>query len=181
MAKAKFHKSQRVYVKPVGTWAFVESVIPKWSRGVEEPIKIGYDVGMGREFAQEELLNEPQAGEISGIPSPDDKTDQENWHIVRGHNKWKDERECGHHPFPGTHPVIVTTEREWGGWRVPGAEYDRDPIRIERQAILMGKAPMLAALLVQFIENAESQPENMPDSTVQLVRLAKKVLASADI
>ena len=27
MAKAKFHKSQRVFVKPVGTWAYVEAVI----------------------------------------------------------------------------------------------------------------------------------------------------------
>ena len=25
MAKAQFHKNQRVYVKPVGTWALVET------------------------------------------------------------------------------------------------------------------------------------------------------------
>ena len=30
MAKAKFHKSQRVFVKPVGTWAHVEAVVPQW-------------------------------------------------------------------------------------------------------------------------------------------------------
>ena len=27
MAKANFHKNQRVYVKPVGTWALVERVV----------------------------------------------------------------------------------------------------------------------------------------------------------
>ena len=46
MAKAKFHKLQRVFVKPVGTWAHVEAVVPKWVKGCEEPIKIAYDCGM---------------------------------------------------------------------------------------------------------------------------------------
>ena len=61
MAKAKYHKSQRVFVKPVGTWAYVEAVVPKWVKGCEEPIKIAYDCGMGREFAQEELEEESTA------------------------------------------------------------------------------------------------------------------------
>ena len=34
MAKAKYHKSQRVLVKPVGTWAYVEAVVPKWIKGL---------------------------------------------------------------------------------------------------------------------------------------------------
>jgi hypothetical protein len=34
MAKAKFHKSQRVFVKPVGTWAYVEAV--KGRRGADQ-------------------------------------------------------------------------------------------------------------------------------------------------
>jgi hypothetical protein len=59
MAKAKYHKSQRVFVKPVGTWAYIEAVVEKWIKGCEEPMKIGYDVGMGREFAPEEL--EPES------------------------------------------------------------------------------------------------------------------------
>ena len=50
MAKAKYHKSQRVFVKPVATWAYVEAVVPKWVKGCDEPIKIAYDCGMGREF-----------------------------------------------------------------------------------------------------------------------------------
>ena len=43
MAKAKYHKAQRVFVKPVGTWAYIEAVVPKWVKGCEEPIKIAYD------------------------------------------------------------------------------------------------------------------------------------------
>ena len=31
MAKAQFHKNQRVFVKPVGTWALVEHVVPHWT------------------------------------------------------------------------------------------------------------------------------------------------------
>ena len=55
MAKAKYHKSQRVFVKPVGTWACVEAVVTKWVEGCEEPIKVAYECGMGREFAQDAL------------------------------------------------------------------------------------------------------------------------------
>ena len=58
MAKAKYHKSQRVFVKPVATWAYVEAVVPKWIKGCEEPIKITYDCGMGREFAQDSRCNQ---------------------------------------------------------------------------------------------------------------------------
>jgi hypothetical protein len=31
-------------------------------------------------------------------------------------------------------------ERDWGGWRVRGAEYDLDPYRIERQAEIIARA-----------------------------------------
>ena len=30
MAKAIYHKHQRVFVRPVGTWALVEQVKPQW-------------------------------------------------------------------------------------------------------------------------------------------------------
>jgi len=46
MAKAQFHKNQRVYVKPVGTWALIEHVVPHWAKGLDEPIRIHYDVGL---------------------------------------------------------------------------------------------------------------------------------------
>jgi hypothetical protein len=45
MAKAQFHKNQRVYVKPVGTWALIERVIPHWAKGLDEPLRVYYDVG----------------------------------------------------------------------------------------------------------------------------------------
>ncbi len=70
MAKAKYHKSQRVFVKPVGTWAHVEAVVPTWVKGCEEPIKISYDCGMGREFAQEELEEESAALQANGAERP---------------------------------------------------------------------------------------------------------------
>jgi hypothetical protein len=65
MEKAKFHKSQRVFVKPVGTWAYVEAVVPTWVKGCDEPIKISYDCGMGREFAQDELEEESAALQVN--------------------------------------------------------------------------------------------------------------------
>ena len=102
MAKAKFHKSQRVFVKPVGTRAYVEAVVPKWVKGCDEPIKIAYDCGMGREFGQEELEEESlalQATAANGLGG--------TWWVLRGHNRWKSAEQCGHHPHPGTHPMVV--------------------------------------------------------------------------
>jgi len=83
MAKAKYHKSQRVFVKPVGTWAYVEAVVPKWIKGCEEPIKITYDCGMGREFAQ------GTRGRVRGPPDHRGERARRRWRVVRGHNRWK--------------------------------------------------------------------------------------------
>ncbi|HSC19340.1 MAG TPA: hypothetical protein VLC74_10530, partial [Rhizomicrobium sp.] len=82
MAKASFHKNQRVFVRPVGTWALVERVIPHWAKGLDEPIRIYYDVGLGREFAAEELQSEqPLAnGKSNG---------KDHWRIIRARNKWQ--------------------------------------------------------------------------------------------
>jgi hypothetical protein len=60
--------------------------------------------------------------------------------VVRGQNRWKSADQCGHHPYPGTRPTVVTSDRDWGGWRVPGSEYDLDPYRIEHQAGLMDES-----------------------------------------
>src|SRR5689334_10091803 len=106
MARAQFHKNQRVYVRPVGTWALVERVVPHWTKGLEEPLRIFYDVGLGREFGADELhaeASEPQAG-----------ADEEQWRVVRALNKWQSPAETANHPHPGTYPVIVTGEAEWG-------------------------------------------------------------------
>lgn len=180
MAKAKYHKAQRVFVKPVGTWGFIEAVIPKWIKGVDEPFKVHYDVGMGREFDQNELEDNEIEMEIPGTPVGVTSDGAVTWHVMRSQNKWKSTQDCSHHPYPGTHPVVVTTDRDWGGWRVPGAEYDRDPDLIERQARLLVKAPMIAALLYQFVEDASGQEENLPESTVQIARLAQKVLTQTE-
>ena len=55
MAKALFSKGQRVFVKPVGAWATIERILPHWVKGVEEPLKVFYDVGLGRDFQGHEL------------------------------------------------------------------------------------------------------------------------------
>jgi hypothetical protein len=51
--------------------------------------------------------------------------------------------------------MAVTTERDCGGWRVPGAEYDLDPYRIERQAEIIVRAPILMKLIEEFLQHAE--------------------------
>ena len=78
MAKAQFHKNQRVFVKPVGTWAIVERVVPHWTKGLDEPIRVLYDLGLGREFTAEELQAE------NAFEQPQD--DEEGWRILRVRN-----------------------------------------------------------------------------------------------
>jgi hypothetical protein len=173
MAKAKFHKAQRVFVKPVGTFAHVEAVVPKWVKGCDEPIKIAYDCGMGREFAQEELAEESSALQVNGGAHGLDGT----WRVVRGQNRWKSADQCGHHPYPGTHPTVVTSDRDWGGWRVPGSEYDLDPFRVERQAQIIVRAPVFMKLLEEFVQHAEQEPENLSDDLVKLAQLARRVIS----
>ena len=102
------------------------------------------------------------------------------WRILRGQNCWKSAEQCGHYPHPGTHPMIVTTERDWGGWRgwrVPGAEYDLDPYRIERQAEIIVRAPVFMKLLEEFVERAEQEPENLSDDMNKLAQLTRRVLS----
>ena len=40
MATALFHKNPAVYVKPVGTWALIERVLPQWVKGMDEPLRV---------------------------------------------------------------------------------------------------------------------------------------------
>lgn len=172
MARAQFHKHQRVYVRPVGTWAQIERVIPQWTKGLEEPIRIHYDVGMGREFGSEELQAETEAGSA---------TDEgEQWRIMRGRNKWQSDTETASHPYPGTHPVIVTGESDWGGWRVPGAEYALSPIRIERQARMIAGAPRLASIVRRLAAWSAKSPSAVPESLSALVRECREAIAALD-
>ena len=76
MAKAQFHKNQRVYVKPVGTWALIERVVPHWTKGLSEPLRVHYDVGLGREFAAEELQAEETA---AGKPAQTERVRSNYW------------------------------------------------------------------------------------------------------
>ncbi len=169
MAKAQFHKSQRVYVKPVGTWALIEHVVPNWAKGLDEPIRIHYDVGLGREFAAEEL----QAEE----PLADRSTEGvEVWRVVRARNKWQATEDCSRHPFPGSYPVVMTGDSDWGGWRVPGAEYDLDPLKVESQARLIAAAPKLAAFANSLVDWARQSGEEMPSELADLAHVAQDIL-----
>jgi hypothetical protein len=169
MAKAQFHKNQRVYVKTVGTWALIEKVLPQWTKGLDEPLRIFYDVGLGREFAAEELQSDViQHSALAG--------DSEQWRLVRARNKWKSAEECAHHPYPGTHPQVVTGDTDWGGWRVPGAEYDLYPEKVEYQARMIVNAPKMAALLKALIEKIRLEPENVPDDITTLAQEAVSIL-----
>jgi hypothetical protein len=169
MAKASFHKNQRVYVKPVGTWALIERVVPHWAKGIDEPIRIHYDVGLGREFAAEELLCEE--------PLPEKPNDQENqWRVIRARNKWQPTEDCSRHPVPGTYPVVITGETDWGGWRVPGAEYDLDPAKVEEQARLIANAPQLAGFANALVDWARKSGEEMPNELAELAHRAQDIL-----
>ncbi|MEZ0277950.1 MAG: hypothetical protein ACAH04_01945 [Methylibium sp.] len=58
---------------------------------------------------------------------------------------------------------MVTSDRDWGGWRVPGSEYDLDPFRVEREAQIIVRAPVFRKLLEEFVQHAEQEPENLSD------------------
>ena len=169
MAHAQFHKNQRVYVRPVGTWAIIERVVPQWTKGLEAPIRIFYDVGLGREFGAEELQGEPTLG-----PTAEDVVD---WRIARGPNKWQSATETATHPYPGTHPVIVTGDVEWGGWRIPGAEYALSPDRVEKQARMIACTPRLVAIAQKLHEWAQQSPTEVPESLHGLVQQAADAVA----
>lgn len=172
MAKAVFHKGQRVYVKPVATWATVERVHPQWVKGVEEPLRVTYDVSLGRDFHAHELSAEDRE------PSKPDLIETENWRIIRSVNRLSADARETHHPFPGTYPVVVTDEKDWGGWRVPMAEYDRDPMRIEHQSRVIANAVRLMRVARELIEFAQDHPENTPPELMDLARQSEMVLAA---
>ena len=161
MAKAIFHRNQRVYVEPVGTWAVIDKVNPVWVKGFDEPVKVTYDCGLGRDFAETELTPE----------SDSDRNERENgmvnWRLMRARNKWQTPEESRNHPFPGTYPIVVTDENDWGGWRVPGAEYERDPALIEMQARLIASAPHLLKLVKDLRDYARKLAALIPGSRKQ--------------
>jgi len=166
MAKASFQKNQRVWVDSVGVWGVVERLTPIWAKGFDEPVKITYDVGLGREFHAHELRPE------ESVNVGDDGV---NWRMLRAKNKWQQLSECLHHPFPGTYPIVVTDAQDWGGWRTPGAEYDRDPVKIERQARLITSAPALQALARDLVALVTEVPEDAPPAVQALAERAMAI------
>ena len=175
MAKAVFHKGQRVYVKPVATWAVVENVNPQWVKGVEEPLKVFYDLGLGREFQGHELAAETRESRTDDFTA-------ETWRLARMKNRWLTDGEAirHRHPQPGTYPVVVTDEQDWGGWRVPGAEYDLSPQKIEAQARLITYGPKLYSFATALLEAAKNEAEHLPDSILELARDVAKIVKSID-
>ena len=172
MAKAVFHKGQRVFVKPVGTWAGIESVNPQWVKGVEEPLRVSYDVGLGRDFQAHELAAEEQA------PAKPDLIEIENWRVLRAVNRLSADARDPRHPNPGTFPVVVTDEKDWGGWRVPMAEYDRDPARIEHQARVIANALRLMRVARELIEFSQDHPHETPGQLSDLARQAEMLMSA---
>jgi hypothetical protein len=170
MAKAAFHKSQKVFVKPVGTWAIVEQVLPQWVKGLDEPLKVHYDVGLGREFSASELV-----ADKSGAPI-DDVAVLNNWRINRARNRWKDTEDTTSHPYPGTFPVVTTDEKNWGGWRVPSSEYDRDPERIEFQARIIQSSPQLMQIAQALAKFGHHYSDDMPAELLDLSKKATMLL-----
>jgi hypothetical protein len=171
MAKAQFHKNQRVWVECVGAWATIEKIQPVWAKGFDEPVRITYEVGLGREFLAHEL--EPdRSDEVEAASEVGD------WRILRAKNKWQSPEDCAHHPYPGSYPVVVTDPKDWGGWRVPGAEYDRDPTKIELQARLITAAPKLMRLAKELIAQVADNADDAPPAVMALARQAATVLAT---
>jgi hypothetical protein len=169
MAKAQFHRNQKVWAPAVGTWAVIEKIVPVWAPGFEEPVRITYDVGLGREFLGHELQAEEQFMDVGSLD------DGAAWRLLRARNKWQAPEDCGHHPFPGTFPVIVTDASDWGGWRVPGAEYDRDPRKIEYQARLINSAPRLLAIARELTALIAESPDEAPEPVLALAKRAAAV------
>lgn len=169
MARAQFQKGQKVWVECVGAWARIEQVQPVWAKGFDEPVRVTYDVGLGREFLAHELLlpqEDTNVGELG------------DWRLLRARNKWQTAEDCENHPHPGTYPVVVTDPADWGGWRVPGAEYDRDPHKIEFQARLIAAAPALMALAQKLEASVAEAPDDAPPEMIALARSARETLRS---
>jgi len=166
MARAQFQKGQKVWVESVGLWTEIERVIPVWAKGFDEPVRVTYDVGLGREFQGHELqLPESEADKALG-----------HWRILRARNKWQEPGDCAHHPYPGTYPIVVTDEADWGGWRVPGAEYDRLPEKIEYQARVIAAAPYMLEVLQSLVDSVSESPLDPPPEAVRLAEMSAAVL-----
>ena len=170
MARAQFQRGQKVWVECVGAWATIEQLNPVWAKGFAEPVRVTYDVGLGREFLAHELAMPEQDPAADAGPG--------DWRLMRARNKWQMAEDVPHHPFPGTYPVVVTDPADWGGWRVPGAEYDRDPNRIEMQARLIAASPRLLGLAERLVASVDEAPDDAPPEMRRLAEQARTLMKS---
>src|SRR5580704_642197 len=167
MAKAVFQRNQKVWVESVGAWAIVERIDAVWAKGFDEPVRVTYDVGLGRPFQAHELRPEDPSEDSAEADAASAR-----WRLMRARNKWQTPEECASHPFPGTYPVVVTDSGDWGGWRVPGAEYDRDPRLIASTPALRQIA---RELLVVVVDAHDTSPAL--DELVRKVRAIERFLS----
>ena len=175
MAKALFHKTQRVWVKPVGTWAFVEAVIPHWVKNVDEPLRVTYECGLGRQFHAHELLSE-QAMHNGDLDDSDDDLMFERWRIGRRSTKWRAAMGSSPANAASTYPVVLTDENDAAGWRVGPADFDRDPQRIEHQARMIVQTPHLLRMAQRLAEFAMERPEDLPEDLRPVARTCSGIL-----
>ena len=176
MAKALFHKMQRVYVKPVGTWALVEKVIPHWVKDVDEPLRITYECGLGRPFQAHELVSEQAMHNTQLDKEDDDDLLMEHWRIGRRSTRWRKATGNHAHDNLGTFPVVLTDEAETGGWRVSPAWFDSDPQRIEHQARMIVQTPELLRVARRLAEFAVDNPDGMPEDLRPVARNCATIL-----
>ena len=161
----------------MGVWAQVERLIPVWAAGFDEPVRVTYDVGLGREFKGEELRADDPLGSVD---EAQEAAGLGGWRLLRARNKWQTPEECAHHPSPGTFPVVVTDAADWGGWRTPAAEYDRDPPRIERQARLIALAPHLLKLAQELDTLMSEAGDDAPAALRRLGQTAHALVGKVE-
>ena len=159
MAKAVFQRNQKVWVENVGAWAMIEKI----------------DAGLGqglRRAGARHLRRRPRPA----VPGPRAARRGPDWRYAAGRRRRvRLAADAGPQqvadagglrrtiPIPAPIPVVVTDLGDWGGWRVPGAEYDRDPRRIEWQARLIACTPALRQIAREVLalvsEAADVPPE----------------------
>ena len=72
----------------------------------------------------------------------------------------------------------MTDEKDWGGWRVPMAEYDRNPERVEHQSRVMANALRLMRVARELIEFTQDNPHETPRALTELAQQADMVMAA---
>ena len=176
MAKALFHKSQRVFVKPVGTWALIENVVPHWVKDVDEPLRVTYECGLGRKFEAQELVSEQMMQNNDQQDDDDDEMMFDQWTIKRKVARWRVGFAGEASANPGTFPVVQTDEGDIGGWRVTGNEYDRDPQRVEHQARMIVQTPDLLRIARKIAEFASERPDEFPEDMKPIAKRCAGIL-----